>query len=230
MKFLLYIIFFMCIVDGFAQFEMPKRLFKVNAITKKNPNTSTNPSLERSTNSNEAIKFKSTFLKNEAPWKSISNLPNVGDLSTQLKEAPRNPSELYETKFNKNDGRIEERFKSDSFLGEFRTGSKTIRIGCRDHEVPDGDMVRVWVNGKVVENAITLQSEFKELFLSLTEGFNVIEFEALNQGESGPNTAQFVMFDDKSKLITSNVWNLTTGVKAKVIIVKQDTLLTKQGQ
>ena len=91
-------------------------------------------------------------------------------------------------------------------------------------------MVRVWVNGKVVENAITLQSEFKELFLSLTEGFNVIEFEALNQGESGPNTAQFVMFDDKSKLITSNVWNLTTGVKAKVIIVKQDTLLTKQGQ
>lgn len=228
MKFIFSLIFTVFFLAGFAQFEMPKRLFKVNAITRKNPNTTATPSLERSTNSNEAIKYESTFFKNDATWKSISKLPNVSDLNSTPKEAPRNPAELFEKKFNKNDGVVEERFKSDSFLGEFRTGSKTIRIGCRDHEVPDGDMVRVWVNGKVVENAITLQSDFRELFLSLTEGFNVIEFEALNQGESGPNTAQFVMFDDKSKLITSNVWNLTTGVKAKVIIVKQASLLTKK--
>ena len=213
---------------GFAQFETPKRLFKVSAISKKNPNSTASPSLERSTNSSNEIKFESSFLKNEAPWKSISNLPSVSDISSQPKEAPRNAAELYEKKFNKSDGLVEERFKSDSFLGEFRTGSKTVRICCRDHEVPDGDRVRVWVNGKVVENTITLQADFRELFLSLTEGFNVIEFEALNQGESGPNTAQFVMFDDKSKLITSNVWNLTTGVKAKVIIVKQANLITKK--
>ena len=213
---------------GFAQFEMPKRMFKVNALAKKNPNTTATPSLERSTNSNEAIKYESTFLKNEAMWKSSSALPNVSDINSAPKEAPKNPAELFEKRFNKGDGVVEERFKSDSFLGEFRTGSKTVRIGCRDHEVPDGDMVRVWLNGKVVENAVTLQADFRELFLMLTEGFNVIEFEALNQGESGPNTAQFVMYDDKAKLITSNVWNLTTGVKAKVIIVKQANLLTKK--
>ena len=213
---------------GFSQFEMPKRMFKVNAISPKKPNTTATPSLERSTNSNETIKFESTFLKTEAPWKSISNLKDISDITSNPKEAPRNPAELYANKFNKSDGVVQERFKSDSFLGEFRTGSKTVRIGCRDHEVPDGDMVRVWVNGRVVENVVTLQADMRELFLSLVEGFNVIEFEALNQGESGPNTAQFVMYDDQAKLITSNVWNLTTGVKAKVIIVKQDGLLTKK--
>ena len=228
MKLVVYLSVLLYTLVGFAQFEMPKRMFKVNAITKKNPNTTATPSLERSTNSVNEIKFESAFLKSEAPWKSISNLPNLSDITSQPKEAPRNPAELYENKFNKSDGVVEERFRSDSFLGEFRTGSKTMRIGCRDHEVPDGDRVRVWVNGQVVENSITLQADFRELFLSLTEGFNVIEFEALNQGESGPNTAQFVMYDDKSKLITSNVWNLTTGVKAKVIIVKQATLLTKK--
>ena len=228
MKLVIYLSVLLYTLVGFAQFEMPKRMFKVNAITKKNPNTTATPSLERSTNSVNEIKFESAFFKSEAPWKSISNLPNVSDITSQPKEAPRNPAELYENKFNKSDGVVEERFRSDSFLGEFRTGSKTMRIGCRDHEVPDGDRVRVWVNGQVVENSITLQADFRELFLSLTEGFNVIEFEALNQGESGPNTAQFVMYDDKSKLITSNVWNLTTGVKAKVIIVKQATLLTKK--
>lgn len=230
MKIIFCAYFFIFSFMAFSQFEMPKRTFKADALSKKNPNTIASPSLERSTNSNAVIKFESKFLKNEAPWKSISNLPKISDATSQPKEAPRNPAELYESKFNKNDGVVEERFKSDSFLGEFRTGSKTVRIGCRDHEVPDGDMVRVWVNGHVVENIITLQADFRELFLSLAEGFNVIEFEALNQGQSGPNTAQFVMYDDKAKLITSNVWNLTTGVKAKVIIVKQNTLLTKQGQ
>ena len=228
MKFLLCLSLNLLFLVGFSQFETPKRTFKVNALSRKNPNTTATPSLERSSNSNETIKFESTFLKTEAPWKSISNLKNISDITTNPKEAPRNPAELYADKFNKSDGVVQERFKSDSFLGEFRTGSKTVRIGCRDHEVPDGDMVRVWVNGHVVENVVTLQADMRELFLSLVEGFNVIEFEALNQGESGPNTAQFVMYDDQAKLITSNVWNLTTGVKAKIIIVKQDGLLTKK--
>lgn len=230
MKIIFCAYFFIFGLMAFSQFEMPKRTFKADALSIKNPNTTVSPSLERSTNSNATIKFESSFLKKEAPWKSISNLPKISDAKSQPKEAPRNPAELYQNKFNKSDGVVEERFKSDSFLGEFRTGSKTVRIGCRDHEVPDGDMVRVWVNGQVVENVITLQGDWRELYLSLAEGFNVIEFEALNQGESGPNTAQFVMFDDKAKLITSNVWNLTTGVKAKVIVVKQNNSLTKQGQ
>jgi hypothetical protein len=53
---------------------------------------------------------------------------------------------------------------------------------------------------------------------------NKVEIEALNQGESGPNTAQFVVLDDNGKVITTNKWNLTTGVKAKLIITKQEVM------
>ena len=77
-------------------------------------------------------------------------------------------------------------------------------------------------NDKVVINQITLESDFKEIFIELQPGFNKIEFEALNQGESGPNTAQFVVVDDRGVLVTSNKWNLTTGVKAKIIVVKEE--------
>ena len=69
---------------GFSQFEMPKRTFKVNALSRKNPNTTATPNLERSTNSNETIKFESSFLKTEAPWKSISNLKNINLIFVQI--------------------------------------------------------------------------------------------------------------------------------------------------
>lgn len=226
MKLLLPIFLLLISFGVYAQFETPKRKVGFKAIPiKANPNTAISPNKT----SSDAIKFESKFLKSDSNiWQGVSTLPKVGESTSQPKEEPRNASELYNDRFNKKDGIVEERFKSDTFLGEFKTGSKTIRVGCRDHEVPDGDMVRIWVNGSVVENQIILESGFKELFLSLNQGFNIIEFEALNQGESGPNTAQFIMFDDKKKLITSNVWNLTTGVKAKVIILKQDALITKQ--
>ena len=57
---------------------------------------------------------------------------------------------------------------------------------------------------------------------------NKIEIEALNQGESGPNTAKFVIFDQKKGMITTNKWNLTTGVKAKLVILKDDGGLQEQ--
>ncbi len=208
-----------------AQFEMPKRKIGFKAIPPKvNPNISISPNKT----SSDAIKFESKFLKNNSNlWQSVSTLPKIGESTSQSKEEPKNASELYTDRFNKKEGVVEERFKSDTFLGEFKTGSKTIKIGCRDHEAVDGDRVRIWLNGNVIANDITLESAFRELFFELNQGFNVIEFEALNQGESGPNTAQFVMFDDKNKLVTSNIWNLTTGVKAKVIIVKENQMVKK---
>ena len=45
---------------------------------------------------------------------------------------------------------------------------------------------------------------------------------ALNQGTSGPNTAQFIMYDDQENEISSNIWNLATGVTASVIIIKDE--------
>ena len=43
---------------------------------------------------------------------------------------------------------------------------------------------------------------------------------ALNQGSSGPNTAELRVFDDKDQMISSNQWNLATGGTATFIVVK----------
>jgi hypothetical protein len=50
----------------------------------------------------------------------------------------------------------------------------------------------------------------------------VLKSEALNQGTSGPNTAAFSVYDDSGNLITSNEWNLTTGIKATIVVVKEE--------
>ncbi len=146
------------------------------------------------------------------------------------KEQFANPSKTYTDNMNRksSDGVILEKYKSDTFLGQFKVGTKIIKIACRDHEAPDGDVVRIWLNDKVAVDAVLLDVDFQEIFLELKEGINKIEVEALNQGESGPNTAQFVMYDENGGLITTDKWNLTTGMKAKLIILKTDAILKKE--
>ena len=106
------------------------------------------------------------------------------------------------------------------YLGDLKTGAKFVGIVCRDHEFVDGDRVRIYVNGVVAEPNILLTGAFKGLNLELEKGFNRIDFEALNQGSTGPNTAQVDVYDDAGKLLYSNKWLLSTGSKATLIIVK----------
>ena len=110
----------------------------------------------------------------------------------------------------------------DQYLGDFTTKAKFVGIVARDHEYVDGDRIKIYVNGEVVEYNLLLDGSFKGLNLDLVEGFNRVEFEALNQGSSGPNTAQVVVTDDKGVVIHNNRWNLSTGSKASLIIVKEE--------
>jgi len=77
------------------------------------------------------------------------------------------------------------------------------------------------VNDEIVVQNLTLDSRFRGINLKLGEGFNKIDFIALNQGDSGPNTAELRIYDDNKNLISSNQWNLATGAKATLIIVKK---------
>lgn len=110
----------------------------------------------------------------------------------------------------------------DMYLGDLKTGAKFVGVVCRDHEFVDGDRVRIFVNGEVAEPNILLTGAFKGINLELEKGFNRLDFEALNQGSTGPNTAQVDVYDDQGKLIYSNKWLLSTGSKATLIIVKEE--------
>ena len=132
-----------------------------------------------------------------------------------------NPGDAYVKKLNKEKEKNPNNYLGDVYLGDIATVSDAANIVCRDFEYVDGDRVRIMVNDEVVVQNLTLDSSFRGINLKLGEGFNKIDFIALNQGDSGPNTAELRIYDDNKKLISSNQWNLATGAKATLIIVKK---------
>lgn len=111
-------------------------------------------------------------------------------------------------------------FARDQFLGDLKTGGEYVSVKYRDHEYVDGDVIRVYVNGDVVQSQVLLGGSFGGFTLRLEEGFNKIEFEALNQGSSGPNTAELHIYDDNGFIVSAKEWNLLTGYRASVIVQK----------
>ena len=137
------------------------------------------------------------------------------------KEYFLNPGDTYVKKLNKEKEKNPNNYLGDAYLGDVATVSDAANIVCRDFEYVDGDRVRIMVNDEIVVQNLTLDSSFRGINLKLGEGFNKIDFIALNQGDSGPNTAELRIYDDNKKLISSNQWNLATGAKATLIIVKK---------
>ncbi len=124
-------------------------------------------------------------------------------------------------KYFSKDKEAKEEYGKDQYLGDFKTTAKKATIMYRDHEFVDGDMIRVWVNGEIEIPRVRLEGSFRGFDLKLQDGFNKVDFEALNQGSSGPNTAQVNVYDEIGNLLASYEWNLLTGNKATTIIVKQ---------
>lgn len=111
-------------------------------------------------------------------------------------------------------------FSRDHNLGEIKTESKTVIIKCRDHEYVDGDRIKLMVNNAVIHPNLVLRGEFFTIDVDLDEGYNVINFIALNEGSSRPNTAQLQVYDESGVLLASNKWLITTGFKASLTVYK----------
>ena len=164
-----------------------------------------NPFLKKFENKNKKDFFPDANVKEKRPERFInSNNLYLSRLNRKKTESNKN--------INK--------FKVDQFLGEIRNDGEYVSIILRDHEYPDGDLIKVQINEDVVMPAILLTEKAKGFKLDLKSGFNVVDFVALNQGSSGPNTAEIIVYDDQGKLVGTNRWNLATGVKATYIIYK----------
>lgn len=220
MRFILVSIFFLVTFSGFSQFDSnnksigvtpinndPKLLPK-DATKKSNPITNVTPN------------FKDVPLvkDSEIIFKKIDASKPI-DL-TQKNDFIK-PGQNYKDKLNKvGDGEVFQDFRKNQNLGDFKTKATFLKILCRDNQAVDGDRVRIYINDLVIQENIYLDSNFKEFEITLKPGFNKIDIEALNQGSSGPNTAEFRVFDDKGVLISANQWNLSTGFKATLVMVK----------
>ncbi|APY07070.1 hypothetical protein BWZ20_01575 [Winogradskyella sp. J14-2] len=141
----------------------------------------------------------------------------------------KSPSEIFEKRWSKDlekGGVI--KTMSDQFLGEHRVDTKFVNIVCRDHQFPDGDRVSISINGAVIKQNLVLTSSYRRVEVDLIQGKNTIEITALNQGESGPNTAEFIVYDDQGKQISSKEWNLLTGVKAIIVFNNEKTVIKEK--
>lgn len=118
-------------------------------------------------------------------------------------------------------GESNEAFRGNQFFGEYRTKSDFVQVMARDFGMEDGDRIKIMVNGRTVVEEIMLTNDFRGIQLTLQPGFNKIDFEALNQGTSGPNTAEFRVYNDKQELVSGNQWNLATGFHATVMVIKE---------
>lgn len=133
-----------------------------------------------------------------------------------------NPGDEVRNKLNKKtDRQLGLTYRRNQDLGTYKTTADAVTVMYRDAQYVDGDLIRVYLNGIVIQPEVYLSSNFKGFEVTLKKGFNKIDFEALNQGDSGPNTAEFKIYDDKKNLISASEWNLGTGFKASIIIVKE---------
>lgn len=219
MKFkLLFVVFFIisCEATLFAQFENTNKSVQFEVVEDdfETPDgmelpAITLPSITKSKNPLRMNDYSGLGLE-DSELLDITHEDNFMDLKTN--EAPK-----YFTK----DKKIAKEFGRDQYLGELRTGSLNVTIMYRDHEYVDGDRVRIYVNGDIVKSNVYLSAGFNGFTFLLQPGFNKVEFQALNQGSSGPNTAELRIFNEEGEVISANQWNLTTGRKATVSIIQE---------
>ncbi|PWH82311.1 hypothetical protein DIS18_08615 [Algibacter marinivivus] len=222
--FVLFLFFILASLSTQAQIDSKKKSISIPAIESKKDSSDVSPlipskPIEKSTN----IGFNRPKVapKLEMPKKEFSMFPE---------EEFGNPGELYVKQVNKNleDLKLSEKEVAlrngstiDQYFGDFKSQSKFVNVVYRDHGYTDGDIIQVRVNDDIIHARVFLTGGFKGFKLDLQKGFNKIDFVALNQGESGPNTAEFKVIDDSGKIISQNQWNLATGVKATIIVVKE---------
>jgi len=169
------------------------------------------------------IPAKNSKIKKEIPPKVIS--PKV--TPPEVVKAPVNdivnPEDIFlnSNLYKKESNSSGVFYRRNQSLGSFKTKSFTSTIRYKDAAYVDGDKIRVYLNDKIIEPEVVLDGAFKGFKITLVDGVNKIDFEALNEGFASPNTAEFQVYDDKGIAISASQWNVGTGYKATIMLVKE---------
>ena len=226
-NYLIFLFFALCAITANAQppDQSEKKSIKIPAIESKKKDSTPSKLIIKPNSKLGITKTKKNISGIGVPTESkISIKKPKKEFSMIDNNGLRNPGELFEKRFKKVavEQGLSTETMADVFLGDIKTKGGFVKIVCRDHEYPDGDLVRVFVNDLMLVPSLLLTSGYRGFDVQLAPGVNKIVFLALNQGDSGPNTAEFIVYDDKGNLVSSKKWNLLTGVKATVNVIKQD--------
>lgn len=237
MKHILFFILFFTALSVSAQIESSTKFKtipggKFTAKPKKTPVPETKDPLAEF-NDMPAIKTPNVFENTTITPKSkfqIGEEKSKFTMSTETDFA--NPGDRYVAKMEKDldkslkDAGLREGrgvlVKKNISLGDFKTKSEYFIVKFRDFGAIDGDLVKVSSNDYVIRDRILLDSNFQQVKINLAQGFNKLDFEALNIGTLGGNTAEIQVYDDKGNLVTNDYWdNLAAGFKASIVVTKE---------
>lgn len=213
---LLLICFFSSITIAFAQLDRTREGFSIK------PSDSTlNGELKLSFKIDPQVGLSNKNVKHKLNYRPIKDsFKKTTGVDMTAKSTLVQKKWEIKQKFSE-DSKNRSKYMRDYYLGDLTTTSGTIVIKCRDHEYVDGDRVKIMVGNAVIHPNLTLKGDFYVVDVDLKDGFNTISFTALNEGSSSPNTAQLKIYDEDGKLLTSKNWNITTGYKANLVILKE---------
>lgn len=95
----------------------------------------------------------------------------------------------------------------------------TVTLLIYDAGKVDDDRISLYVNGEALLDDYTIQSDTKEIEITLKEGKSVIEVIALNEGSKPPNTVKVEIKDGYQKISTRT--SLKTGEKASLTLINE---------
>ncbi len=221
MKNLLFLFLSLTSTVLFAQIETTNRVIKIEAT----PDAPT-PETKSPTIKSAFPKINLPKVTEEKdPKFSMKNLPNPEPDTKNKLDITKGDGLLdYKTdnapKYFSKEKKASDEYARDQNLGEINVSYTRVNVSYRDHEAVDGDQIMVLVNEDIIRARVTLYGSFQGFDLPLEKGPNKVEFIALNQGDSGPNTAELHIYDDTGKLISAKEWNLLTGYRATFVIIK----------
>ena len=187
-------------------------------------NNSDNSNLLLKPKSQESFYLKGNFLEKPLDMTDPTLDDKGAKINMEEKEKFLDAGDIYLSKLKGKDveaGKDPKKYRTNQFMGDYKMEGNQARIIFRDHEYPDGDRVRILHNDKVIQPNVLLVERFVSLTVELVAGFNKIDFIALNQGTSGPNTAEVRVYDENGNMTAANQWNLATGVRATYILIKE---------
>lgn len=209
MKSKLYIAVFFCVIKSmYAQVESTTSL-RIDANEEEKNNTNLGIS-------SEELNSSSTLYSLPKNLEEYSRRRKSWDMSGNQNDYFSPKTEITPKWFSKEKG-----IEKDVFLGKFKSKTKFIELMYRDHGAVDGDIVKISIDKNVVVGKAYLHGNYKRIVIDLISGVNTLYVEALNEGDSRPNTAEFIIIDDLGNVITHNQWNLGTGDTANLVIIKE---------
>ncbi len=100
-------------------------------------------------------------------------------------------------------------------LTDVTVDRRDVTITVWDHGTEDGDIISIYLNGKVLKSKLLLTKKKQSFQVQLTGGQNRFEVEAVNEGSTPPNTAT-VEISNVTKGKPSQVYERKTGQRTSM--------------